>query len=214
MTERARLDADRKATGKTILTAPVRGDSRDGTYFPGPASTHVDLETGVRTPLAAPQIIIAFDPGSKKTGLAVLEGPIDRQARPKFQWGGHVPNDGAMRELRLLATIRAAYPIVAVESPSGFIHQHARGAQLLETAKVAGELVGLAKSLGLRVVEMPRQDWARALCGKGIRGSPGDRHVKRAVEMFVSNLPKRSSTHVRDAIGLAVVTIWNQGARR
>ena len=46
----ARLDADRTAEPKTFLTAPVVGR---GTKYAGPASTHVDRETGVRTGLAA-----------------------------------------------------------------------------------------------------------------------------------------------------------------
>ena len=49
----ARLDAERTAKPKTILTAPVVSTSPGGigTLYPGPASTHVDTETGKRTEL-------------------------------------------------------------------------------------------------------------------------------------------------------------------
>lgn len=55
--EPARLDPDGTATGKTILTAPVVSSSKTGigTMYPGPASTHVDLETGKRTGLVHSQ---------------------------------------------------------------------------------------------------------------------------------------------------------------
>jgi hypothetical protein len=48
----ARLDADGTAVGKTILTGDVVA-GREGTMHAGPGSTHVDLETGRRTPLLA-----------------------------------------------------------------------------------------------------------------------------------------------------------------
>ena len=43
----ARLDPDGSATGRTILTAPIVGNSAS------PASAHVDIETGKRTGLGA-----------------------------------------------------------------------------------------------------------------------------------------------------------------
>jgi hypothetical protein len=49
---RARLDPDGTATGKTILTGHVVA-GREGTMHHGPGDTHVDLETGRRTPLGA-----------------------------------------------------------------------------------------------------------------------------------------------------------------
>ena len=48
----ARLDPDGTAVGKTILTAPVECSS-EGTMSISPGQTHVDLETGKRTPLLA-----------------------------------------------------------------------------------------------------------------------------------------------------------------
>lgn len=47
----ARLDSDRTAKGKTILTAPVMGENGPSRW-PGNASSHIDTETGVRTSLA------------------------------------------------------------------------------------------------------------------------------------------------------------------
>jgi hypothetical protein len=49
--EKARLDPDGTLKGKTALTAPVVGEN-GGVPFAGPASTHVNLESGRRTDLA------------------------------------------------------------------------------------------------------------------------------------------------------------------
>lgn len=46
----ARLDADRTATGRTKLTAPVESGD-EGTQYVGNAQFHVDTETGKRTRL-------------------------------------------------------------------------------------------------------------------------------------------------------------------
>ncbi len=46
----ARLDPDGSATGKTAITAPVVGHNGPEP-FPGPAGSHIDMETGKRTSL-------------------------------------------------------------------------------------------------------------------------------------------------------------------
>lgn len=48
--QRARLDPEGTAKGKTILTAPIVGQNGPAVW-PGHQRTHVDTETGVRTPL-------------------------------------------------------------------------------------------------------------------------------------------------------------------
>jgi hypothetical protein len=67
-TEKARLDPEGTAKGKTVLTAPVVGDN-DGVVFSGPASTHVDTETGKRTPLAVHELIAAAEMRGRIDGL-------------------------------------------------------------------------------------------------------------------------------------------------
>lgn len=51
---RARLDASRSSEPKTVLTAPVPTNGVSGSVVVGPATAHVDTETGVRTPLLPP----------------------------------------------------------------------------------------------------------------------------------------------------------------
>jgi hypothetical protein len=46
----ARLDTDGKATGKTILTAPIHA-GREGTMSEEPGAFHIDTETGERNQL-------------------------------------------------------------------------------------------------------------------------------------------------------------------
>jgi hypothetical protein len=56
VTSRARLDADRTAKPRTILTAPIVSGRPGGglrTMWPGPAAWLVDTETGERTALAS-----------------------------------------------------------------------------------------------------------------------------------------------------------------
>jgi Holliday junction resolvasome RuvABC endonuclease subunit len=153
--------------------------------------------------MGAELLVIAFDPGPTTCGLAVVQRT---RGSARFISASNIPStQAAVREA--LATSGAS--IVAVETPSGFIHQHARGAQLLATARIAGMIVGQAAALGLATLEMSAQDWRRPFCGGGHRGVPGDAAVKAAIRVFVTDVPKRTNTHVRDAIALATVASWN-----
>ena len=70
----ARLDPSGTATGKTILTAPIVGRT---TQHPGPASAHVDLETGVRTELGgAPGVHLHRDSGSRPDAPLLARCPL------------------------------------------------------------------------------------------------------------------------------------------
>ncbi len=147
---------------------------------------------------------IGFDPGPTWCGVASasLWG-----ARLHFEWGerirSHEPDVAAA-----IARVSTS-ALVAVETPEGFVHQHARGAQLLRTAAIAGSIATLARATGRAVLPLSAQAVRRALCGRGVRGTPGDAHVKRALSVLVVGMPARSSTHVRDALAAAVVALLN-----
>lgn len=161
--------------------------------------------------MGEPQRIVGFNPGPTKSGWCVAELALADRGMVRFIRGGQCRS---IHE-EFCRIIEAARPgplhpllLVGVEQPEGFIHQHARGAQLLETARVAGEIAGLARLSGYRVAQLPAGKWRHALAGKN---NASDALVARACAMFVRGMPKKSNSHVRDALGLAVVVLRNPG---
>jgi Holliday junction resolvasome RuvABC endonuclease subunit len=147
-------------------------------------------------------ICLAFDPGPKSCGFAVANLTPEMRGRPTFLRGGKV--DSAFDSIRCLLDENSNVDIVAVETPAGFIHEHARGAQLLETRGVAGRIDTIARMRSHNVVEMTAGEWRRQLTGKA---NASDAVIKRAVTMFAYGLPKRTNAHMRDALGLAIVVL-------
>jgi hypothetical protein len=77
----ARLDPEGTATGKTILTAPQKSPTDP---WPGPERTHVDTETGKRTPLNAIEDLQAHaavgalghgEPAPRRNAIYCIHGP-------------------------------------------------------------------------------------------------------------------------------------------
>lgn len=153
--------------------------------------------------------VLGIDPGSKKSGHALLASN-GRMGRPAFVSGGMCASDEdsivAMLEMH-----RATCDLtVAIELPVRQFGEHRGGEHLLATRGVADAVSMAARLLGLPVVKLTAQQARNAMC-RGARGTAGDAAVRRAVGMFVTNLPSRSSTHVRDAILVACVAMMNQG---
>lgn len=119
-----------------------------------------------------------------------LEGKAELLARPAFLQGATV---------------------VAIESPSQFIPQGARGfipavaSALFGTTRQVGRLASIAEDRGLEVVEMTATDWRREVCGKG---ASKDDAVAADIARLIPNWPKRSNAHVRDAAGVALAAGW------
>ena len=152
--------------------------------------------------------VLGIDVGPTRCGWALL-APTTRQGRARFLDGGMVDSD-----LKSLLAFLKRYGIdgvtLAIEEPSGYIHEHKRGAQLLETRGVSGAIGMAAKMLGVSVVRMTAQQVRGSMC-RGGRGMAGDDAVKRACALYVAEMPKRSSTHVRDAILIACCVLFNAG---
>lgn len=144
--------------------------------------------------------VIGVDPGPKKCGWAVIWYERSAASTARYVTGGMVESHVNAFATTLFGA--NANAVVAVETPSGYVHEHARGAQLLATARVAGELVGVAKANGRHVIELSPETWRRALTGKT---TASDATIKRAVGFHVTEMPKRSNSHTRDAIGVAIV---------
>lgn len=146
--------------------------------------------------------VLGLDPGSTFTGWAVLREGETRRQKPTFLRGGRVANEGLWDLLRDCERDT----LIAIESPAGHIFSPARGAQLLATKGVASEIAGAAKALGFKVWEKPCAHVRKVLCQ---RATAGDRVVKTALPVFVDGLPKRSNSHVRDAIAVAAVALMH-----
>ena len=147
-------------------------------------------------------LIFAIDPGPREHGWCLVE--ILPGERPSWHSAGKAIDVTPMFAAPDLAA-------VLVERPSGYVHEHARGAALLDTAYQAGLLVGLASaaSEGRHTVQdMPPEQWRVAVTG--LR-SPSDAQVKAALGRLL-DLPARSNAHERDACGLAVGWALRTGA--
>lgn len=82
LTKPARLDADRTAKGKTILTAPIQSSSSgEGTCFAGAAVFHIDLETGKRTQLIDGRTGNVLKPSRPRAVAIVSHGSNSRRFR-------------------------------------------------------------------------------------------------------------------------------------
>jgi Holliday junction resolvasome RuvABC endonuclease subunit len=157
--------------------------------------------------------VLGVDVGPSRSGWGVVDS-TGRGSRARFVAGGMVASeDLAIVDLLERHAVDSLNLVVAIESPEGHVHHQARGAMLMATANVAGRFRMASRMLRLPLVEMSAQSARRALCGKGVRGVPGDRVVKMALGVYVEGLPSRSSTHVRDALLVACVALF-QHARR
>lgn len=167
-------------------------------------------------------LLLAIDPGSSLCGYACVspEGPRVRfVAAGQFEAGAEallhlVDWTSTMLGISDLAGITT----LAVETPSGWVHDAVRGKHLLATAVAAGEARGVGRARGLRVVSLSAGEVRKALVGKtrvGFRQRKGDmdRAVEAAIRPFVLDLPKRTNVHVRDALAIAIVANWMTGAR-
>jgi len=162
---------------------------------------------------------LAWDPGPTvcwwASALAGEHGII------LFGGAGSIPTADASRLEALLddEAVRNPGGLVAVEIP-GALHPRAgaspanlfaRSKQLLDTARAAQRIVDAARVRGLVTVEMTAGQWRHALTRKN---NASDQLIKRAVTMFSLGLPKRTSAHVRDAFGLAMIALRASQSRQ
>jgi Holliday junction resolvasome RuvABC endonuclease subunit len=147
--------------------------------------------------------VLGFDPGPTSTGWALIRPIFERRERPRFLQGGSVPS--TLEDLA--GILRSLSPeAVAVEAPEGYVHEHERGAQLIETSRVAGEIIGVCHALRIPCSRMSASHVRARLCR---RPSANDRTVKTALTVFMCDLPKKSNSHVRDAAAVALVSSWS-----
>lgn len=146
--------------------------------------------------------VLGVDPGPSHCGWGVVER-AERNGRARFVAGGRIPSDNESLR-RLVGDPGLSVDVVAIEQPSGFIFERARGAQVMATRGVADAIAMAAETLGRKVVQLTANQVRRSLCGPS-NGIPGDRAVKMAVGLYVVGLPAKTNSHVRDAL---LVACW------
>jgi Holliday junction resolvasome RuvABC endonuclease subunit len=171
----------------------------------------IDLSKPSAAPKHAPTdpvVILGIDPGPTSCGWAIVE---------TRGGGGGVPSTcrfvaGGKREpaVDLLWPMMRSTHVVAIERPRGYgagDGQAVRMGPLMDTSYVAGMCFALAWMEDRQVIEMRAADWRRMICGKG---AASDAAVKTSVEKLVAGMPKRSNTHLRDAVGIALAAAWSR----
>lgn len=154
--------------------------------------------------------LLAIDPGEKEFGYAYVrrEG-----ARARYLSAGKWPatRDGFVRLLGDLSGFSAAgVPLapnltLVVETPDGFIHQPFRGPGLLRSARVAGGIEWFALGAGIPLHGMTAEQWRKPLTDNA-RAS--DAEIAAVVRANILGLPAQTNVHSRDALGLALVSVW------
>lgn len=158
---------------------------------------------------------VAIDPGPDVSAFAIVE-PVDaKTSRARFIDGGLFDSTHESIESFLKAHAGAQ---LAVEVIAGYVHEHARGAQLLLTSAIAERIVTIARTLGFTPTTMPAAEWRGIFAGSRVASDP---RVRKACELWVANMPKLPArtilatkkvssvhVHVRDATGFAVAAMW------
>jgi Holliday junction resolvasome RuvABC endonuclease subunit len=72
---------------------------------------------------------------------------------------------------------------------------------LLASSKLVGHLLQMAKGMDIATAEATAHEWRSKVIGKR---NASDAEIKAALMQRVALMPKRSSSHMRDAIGVAV----------
>lgn len=144
--------------------------------------------------------VVGLDTGPRRCGWAriAMDG-----SRARFVEGGEVASEVA--DVRRLLE-RTRPDLLALECPSGYVHEAFRAPGLLATARVTGGIAWLASMSGITSTELPATAVRKVLCGKA---TAKDGDVRDALARL-GVLPMRSNVHVRDAIALAIVAGWGR----
>lgn len=171
-------------------------------------------------------ILVAFDPGVKETaGVVLTPGTRGRLHVVHHEMIASTNLDIA--EFLVTAETFGEVAACGVEWADGGVFDLYRAKPLLASQGVAGEISGIAFSMGYRVEKVIAQAWRDAFVGRAPRGFviPGvktpkngtDVRIARAIPLLVSGTESFGPTsHRYDAcdVGLmAARTVWGPGNR-
>lgn len=146
--------------------------------------------------------VLGIDPGSTEHGWAVLD--VSKSMRCKWLSEGH----STLEEMQQATFGRI--DLVAIERPSGYVHEQARGAELLNTSFQAGRIYEWAcKLVGADKVVCLSAEQARSMIAK--KATTDDAVVRAALQLFL-DLPEKSNVHERDAAAAALAGWMRHGS--
>lgn len=151
--------------------------------------------------------VLAFDPGVH-IGWAHLTIVNDRLRQ--FRSGGTF--DSVEECFTKIALAKEYAHLVAVEMVSadgGWVH--ARGGALAECNAIGGKLLGYARGLNIKTLELSAFEWREQLIGKR---NATDAMVKQMTHALIKGMPKVSNDHMRDACGVALAAALRLRAGR
>lgn len=142
--------------------------------------------------------VAAFDPGGRYTGYALLDvGP----GLQRFIKGG-VSERGDMFAIGFF--MAEQIDLVAVESVRAMYGRARFGVSMANAirgaTRIEERILAAARNAGIPSAICTAADWRRALLGKRPQVGTADAAIKRALSLRLE-LPKRSSCHMRDAVG-------------
>ncbi len=147
--------------------------------------------------------VLGVDPGPRRHGWALLELAPGEQ--PHWIGQGH---SGSGSILAVAHTLSPGDHVV-IERPQGYVHEHKRGADLIETTWEAAKLFGRLAERGAIVHALGPEAWRQSVVGKR---TPSDSEVRRALRLQVLFPPgARTNSHHRDAGGVALAGATHLG---
>jgi hypothetical protein len=142
--------------------------------------------------------ILGIDPGPTKSGYALLDFTV--RSAPIWLEGGTSEDVGA-----LLDTYDPGPGMLVVFEQPRAVHNPMANVQVVRTAWAGGDCHGYARAKGFNVLSLGVNEWRQAFVGHSKRGENVDHKVENALRVLVRQMPPRSSTHARDAAGVACV---------
>jgi hypothetical protein len=151
--------------------------------------------------------VLGIDPGPSKSGYALLDFTI--KTAPIWIEGGTSEDVGELLDLTFAPSPTM---LVVVEQPRA-LHNPLANVQVVSTSWAGGEIYGYARAKGFNVLSVGVNEWRIAFVGRSRAGDNVDHKVEAELRRRVRQMPNRSSSHSRDAGGVAVVgaEMWLSG---
>lgn len=139
-------------------------------------------------------LILGIDPGPTNTAWTLLSFPIPTYIDSGIVLSASLP--------AFFYNIKLKYNIdtVALEKPEGTVYARYRAKHLLETCFIAGDINRIVLNNNLPVVYESAAKWRKATVGNR---SASDKDIAVWIRKSITNWPKISNNHTRDAAGCA-----------
>jgi len=167
--------------------------------------------------------VIGFDPSNTGAAFAVLDvaggsrvfvgrGDVEAWAVGKLLRDMNKPDliaierpHGVNMHPRPQASMRELHQMIAMA--------RSVGTALMGASYVVGRISGVAEEMMIRTIELSASRW-RGMLGvaRRTKDTSQDDLIRDAVQSLISDWPKKSNSHVRDAAGVGLVAAWMMAA--